>query len=164
MFTIRPATKQDFSAVDGLLSRAYPRLLKADYPPSILVTALPLISRAQPDLVACGTYFLVHEGDALLGAGGWTPQAPGQGGVTRGVGHVRHVVTDDRATRRGVGRALLDHIKASAKGQGLRRLNCLSTLTAEPFYAALGFKSIKPVMVGLAPGIEFASVEMECTL
>lgn len=161
MFTLRTATKQDIAAVDTLLARAYPRLLKADYPPSMLVMALPMISRAQPDLVICGTYYLVEEDDVLLGAGGWTAQAPGRGGITRGVGHIRHVVTDDRAIRRGVGRALMDRIAADAKAQGLRRLHCMSTLTAEPFYAAMGFKRLNAITVPLAPGIDFPAVEME---
>ncbi len=162
MFTLRPAMQQDIAAVDALLARAYPRLLRPDYPPSTLVMAIPLISRAQPALVTCGTYYLVEENGALLGAGGWTPNAPGKGNtITRGVGHIRHVVTDDRATRRGVGRALMDHIFADAKGQGLRRLNCLSTLTAEPFYAAMGFKRLAPITVPLAAGIDFPAVEME---
>ena len=164
MFTLRTATKQDVAAVDALLARAYPRLLKPDYAPSMLVMALPKISRAQPALVTSGTYFLVEEDGALLGAGGWTPGAPGQGATTRGVGHIRHVVTDDRATRRGVGRALMAHIAADAKAQGLRCLNCLSTLTAEPFYAAVGFKHLTPITVPLGAGIDFPAIEMERTL
>ena len=123
MFSVRIATKRDIAAVDALLARAYPRLLKADYPPSTLVMALPMISRAQPDLVSSGTYYLVEHAGELLGAGGWTTQAPGQGGTTHGVGHVRHVVTDDRATRRGVGRALVSHICIVARSHGLRRLS-----------------------------------------
>lgn len=53
--------------------------------------ALPKISRAQPEMVTCGTYYVVEEDGVLLGAGGWTATAPGKGGLTRGVGHVRHV-------------------------------------------------------------------------
>jgi len=161
MFTIRSATDQDIPAVDALLGRAYPRLLKADYPPSALVLALPLISRAQPQLVTCGTYYLVEKGGDLLGAGGWTANPPGQGQLTRGVGHIRHVVTDDRAVRRGVGRALMLHIIADAKANGLRRLSCLSTLTAVPFYAAMGFDTIGPVTIPLGAAIDFDAVEME---
>jgi len=37
MFQNRATTKRDVAAVDVLLARAYPRLLKADYPPSTLV-------------------------------------------------------------------------------------------------------------------------------
>ena len=71
-FVIRPTTRADMAAVDELLARSYPKLLKADYPPSILVTAIPLISRAQPKLLSCGTYYVAQEGEDILGAGGWT--------------------------------------------------------------------------------------------
>ena len=161
MFTLRAAIKRDISAIDGLLARAYPRLLKPDYPPSIPVMALPKISRAQPEMVTCGTYYVVEEDGVLLGAGGWTATAPGKGGLTRGVGHVRHVVTDDRATRRGVGRTLMDHITKDAKAQGLRRLHCYSTLTAVPFYGAMGFDVLGHITIPIGPGIDFPAVEME---
>jgi hypothetical protein len=54
MAQVRVAGPVDIAAVDALLARAYPRLLKADYAPSVLVTALPRIARAQPGLVAAG--------------------------------------------------------------------------------------------------------------
>ena len=63
---IRPSTLSDLAAVDALLARTYPKLLKADYPPSVLVTALPLISRAQPKLLTCGTYYVVEDDACLL--------------------------------------------------------------------------------------------------
>ena len=62
---LRVATPADLAAVDALLARSYPRLLAADYPPSVLVTALPLISRARPELLASGTYYVVEDGDIL---------------------------------------------------------------------------------------------------
>lgn len=160
MFQIRPAGPADIGAVDALLARAYPRLLKRDYPASTLVTALPLISGAQPALVTCGTYYLVFEGDVLLGAGGWTPAAPA--GAMRPVGcaNIRHVVTDDRAVRRGVGRALMGHILAEARAAGRDWSHCLSTRTAEPFYRAMGFERIGPVTIPLRAGIDFEAIEM----
>lgn len=160
MLTLRTATRQDITAVGDLLAQSYPRLLKADYPASMLVMALPLISRAQPDLVTCGSYYVVEQDGALLGAGGWTAAAPGSGAITRGVGHIRHVVTDANATRRGVGRALMTHVFDRAKAQGLRRLNCLSTLTAVPFYAAMGFTTQTALTIPLAPAVDFPAVEM----
>ncbi|SLN22866.1 GNAT family N-acetyltransferase [Pseudooctadecabacter jejudonensis] len=164
MFTIRPTTSKDIGQVDTLLARSYPRLLKGDYPASILVMALPLISRAQPDLITSGTYYGVEHAGRLLGAGGWTVAAPGGGAVTRGVGHIRHVATDPDTTRQGVGRALMDHILATAQAQGLRRMMCLSTRTAEPFYTAMGFETGTKVTVPLGPGIDFPAVEMSRAL
>ena len=70
MFQIRPAASADITSVDALLARSYPRLLKHDYAPSVLVLALPKISRAQPAIVTCGTYYLVEDlHGRLLGAG-----------------------------------------------------------------------------------------------
>ena len=60
LFHIRPGTRADLARVDALLSRSYPRLLKRDYPPSVLVTALPLISRAQPALLDSGSYYVAE--------------------------------------------------------------------------------------------------------
>jgi GNAT superfamily N-acetyltransferase len=160
MFTVRAATRSDVIAVDALLARAYPRLLKPDYAPSIIVMALPLISRAKPALVTCGTYFVVEEAGAIIGAGGWTLAHPSGGQLTAGTGNIRHVVTDDRQVRRGVGRALMEHIFATAQAAGVGRLDCLSTLTAERFYQSMGFVSLGPVAVSLAPGIDFPAIAM----
>ena len=108
---VRATTRDDLAAVDALLARSYPKLLKPDYPPSVLVTALPLISRAQPALLTSGTYYLIEtDGGRLLGAGGWSRDRQ-----VRERGHIRHVVTDFTATRRGVGRLLLGHVLAEAR-------------------------------------------------
>lgn len=160
-FILRVAVPGDLAAVDALLSRSYPRLLAPDYPPSILVTALPLISRARPELLASGTYYVAEETDGtIIGAGGWTPGAPADGVVTGRVGHVRHLVTDHRALRRGVGRAIMERAFASARDAGCQALDCLSTRTAVPFYAAMGFVEVAPVTITLRPGIEFPAIRM----
>ncbi len=157
---IRPTTRRDIAAVDALLATSYPVLLKGDYAPSVLVTALPLISRAQPKLVTCGTYYGVFEGDELVGAGGWTLDAPG--GATRRakVGHIRHVVTDHRRVRSGIGTALMGHILERAYAAGVGFLACQSTLTAEPFYRAMGFDGERVISVPLRAGISFPAVSM----
>lgn len=152
---IRPSTKADMAAVDALLARTYPKLLKADYPPSVLVTALPIISRAQPQLLTCGTYYVADEGGTILGAGGWTPDRK-----VAGLGHIRHVVTDDRALRRGVGRALMARSFAEARAAGMTRMECWATLTAERFYQAVGFETLGPMDVTLQGGISFPSLRM----
>ncbi len=159
--TLRTATTADIAGIDTLLARAYPRLLKADYPPSLLVMAIPRIARAQPGLIASGTYHVATDEDgAILAAGGWTRAAPGGGGHTPGTGHIRHVVTDDRQTRRGLGRALLTRVIEEATEHGMTRLDCYSTLTAVPFYHALGFGRDRPITIALGPGIDFPAVAM----
>lgn len=155
VLSVRPAAAVDLAAVDTLLARSYPRLLKADYPPSVMVLAVPLLARAKPRLVSCGTYYVVEDGaGCILGAGGWT-----RNGVSD-VASVRHVATDPDAVRRGVGRALVSHIVAAARGAGVARLDCLSTRTAVPFYAAMGFQTLGAVEIHLAQAISFPAVRM----
>ena len=157
---IRVATPGDLAAVDRVFARSYPALLKPDYPPSVLVTALPLISRAQPRLLASGTFFLAETGGQIVGAGGWTPGAPGGARSAVRAGHVRHLVTDQNHTRRGVGRAIMDRVFETARDAGMTELRCQATRTAVPFYRAVGFSVLGDIMVPLRPGIDFPAVSM----
>ena len=78
LLTLRLLTAADIAALDVLPARSYPRMLAPDYPASVHVLAIPLISRARPELLACGSCWLDldPQGD-ILGAGGWTQGAPG---------------------------------------------------------------------------------------
>ncbi|MEM9438665.1 MAG: GNAT family N-acetyltransferase [Pseudomonadota bacterium] len=156
---IRPATPADTGAVDALLQRSYPRLLKADYPPSVLVGAIPALTRAQPALMACGTYFLAILDGAVVGAGGWTRDRK-----ERRRGHIRHVVTDDRQLRRGIGRAIMERSFATARADAIRKMECWATLTAVPFYEAVGFEKVGPMVVQLQGAIDFPAMRMERSL
>lgn len=159
--TLRLATPADLGAVDALLARAYPRLLAPDYPPSVLVTAIPLISRARPELLASGRYWLACDSTgAVLAAGGWSAGAPTDGTRQAGTAHIRHVVTDDRHTRRGLARAVLSRAMDQARAAGAARFDCWSTRTAEPFYQSLGFTTLGPAEIPLAPGIAFPAIRM----
>jgi GNAT superfamily N-acetyltransferase len=162
---IRPATPTDMAAVDALLARSYPRLLAADYPPSVLVTAVPIIARARPELLASGRYFVALAGRVAVGAGGYSLAAPGarggpEGASEAGTAHIRHVATDPDHLRRGIARALMARIFAAAAAEGAVRFDCLSTRTAVPFYASVGFAVLGEVEVPLAPGIGFPAVRM----
>ncbi|MEL6808589.1 MAG: GNAT family N-acetyltransferase [Pseudomonadota bacterium] len=152
---IRPSTKDDMAAVDALLARTYPKLLKADYPPSVLVTALPIISRARPELLVCGTYYVAEEDGEIRGAGGWTRDPK-----DKCLGHIRHVVSDDRKLRHGVGRALMEHSFAVARAAGVTRMECWATRTAVRFYEAVGFSKVGLIDVPLGDGIVFPSIRM----
>ena len=160
MIAIRPSTPADLAAIDALLARSYPVLLKPDYPPSVLVTALPLIARANPALVGSGRYFVADEAGAILAAGGWSSGDPTGGAARPGLAHIRHVVTDHRRLREGIGRALMQRVLAEAAAAGASGAECLSTRTAVPFYQAVGFTPLGPIDVQLRPGIVFPSILM----
>jgi N-acetylglutamate synthase-like GNAT family acetyltransferase len=161
MITIRTATRTDIAAIDALLARSYPRLLAPDYLPSVLVTAIPVMARAQPGLVTSGTYYVADDDGMIVGAGGWTAAIPGKTTRQPGRGNVRHVVTDDRRVREGIGRVLMDHVFDEARAAGMNWMHCMATITAVPFYKAMGFTVIGPMTVSLGQaGIAFPAMEM----
>ena len=152
--TLRLATIADLAAVDDLLGRCYPRLLAKDYPPSTMVTAVPLLTRARPELLASGRYHLaVDENGHVVGAGGWS-------GRGQGWAQMRHVATDPGHLRRGIGRALMARVLDEAAAAGITAMDCLSTRTAVPFYASMGFAALGRVEIALRPGISFPAVRM----
>lgn len=161
----RVATAADAAGVGDLFARSYPALLAADYPPVVLQRALPILTAVQPDLLASGGFWLAFEDDSLRAAGGWTRVAPGRGGVeTPELGHIRHVAADPEQTRRGIASALLGAVIADAAAQGMARLDCLSTLTAAPFYARLGFVEQARFDLLLGPDCPFGVVRMQRNL
>lgn len=161
--TIRTARPGDLDRVSTMLARSYRALLAADYAPDVLREALPHLTRANPGLMRCGTYFVaLDEDDRPLAAGGWTDASPHGAAGRRGEGHVRHVATDPDRARQGLGRRLMTHVLASARDAGVDMLHCQSTLTAQPFYRALGFENCGRIDIRIAPGVWFPAMQMRC--
>jgi GNAT superfamily N-acetyltransferase len=155
-FTVRLARPDDLMQLDQMMARSYARQLKADYPPSTLVMALPLISRAQPRLLGSGRYFVAEIGGGeIIGAGGWSRAHDPR------LGHVRHLVTHYRHTRQGVASAIIGTVLEAASSEGVQRLDCQSTLTAAPFYRSVGFEGDERIEIELRPGIRFPAIAMQ---
>ncbi|SFI59782.1 GNAT family N-acetyltransferase [Jannaschia pohangensis] len=159
--TIRATTGADAAAIDALLAVSYPRLLAGDYSADQLARALPLMTRAKPELLASGTYFLIEGADGqAIAAGGWSLAAPGTGETETGLAHVRHVACHPDHLRCGHARRILDNIIRTSRDAWVTDLDCLSTLTAVPFYAAQGFAVIARVDVPIGGRVPFPSVQM----
>jgi GNAT superfamily N-acetyltransferase len=157
--SIRVAGPADSDAVSALLVASYSSLLAASYDGATLGRALPFMTRANPTLLASGTYYLA-EGELghLVGCGGWTAARPGSGEVIAGEAHIRHFATHPAWVRRGVGASLLARCVSDARLLGMRKLNCFSSLNAERFYRALGFDTVGPIDVPMGPSLTSPTV------
>lgn len=148
-------------AIDALLGQSYPRLLREHYLPSVLVTAIPLIAKARPGLVASGTYFVCEdEAGILLGVGGWTRRGPLGENDPRTV-HIRHFATHPDAVRQGVAGAIMEVCLAQIASTEAERISCAATRTAVPFYRSFDFDILEDVDLELRPGITFPAILME---
>ncbi|WP_349369761.1 GNAT family N-acetyltransferase [Salinarimonas sp.] len=157
---IRPATPADADAVSAVLAASYGTLFQGWYAPAVLEAALPLMIRANPALLACGTYRVAQdETGRIVACGGWTAEAPGGAESPPDTGHIRHVATHPDLLRRGAARLIVETALAEARARGKSRMECLSTLQAEAFYARMGFAAVERVVAPIGPG-GFPSVRM----
>ena len=158
---IRPATPEDFPAVEALLGRSYPALMADAYEPAVLSRALPLMTKANPDLLASGTFYLAQDAGGIVGCGGWTFGAPGSGKCVDGLAHLRHFAVDPGRARSGIGRRLFAECARVAAGRQARRLQAFAGLNAESFYASMGLQRIDLVHIPMGEDVQFPAVLME---
>jgi hypothetical protein len=83
-FSVQVADLRDMTAVSSLLAASYSKLLPGGYGPQVLARALPIMTKANPVLLASGNYYLAQIGGVLVGCGGWSNEAPGSGEVQEG--------------------------------------------------------------------------------
>ena len=159
MIHVRIATPEDTAGVSACLEASYGELLRDAYAPDLLQRALPLMTRANPVLLAAGTFYVVDD-DGIVGCGGWTFERPGTGEVEADLAHLRHFAVHPRHVRRGIGRALLEHSLLAATAAGARRFECYATRVSEPFYAALGFVRERSMFVPMGAGVRLPGVMM----
>lgn len=164
-FVVRVAELPDLAAVSSLLEVSYPALLARGYEPQVLAKALPLMTRANPQLLASGTFYVAHSrGQHLVGCGGWTKEQPGSAGVVEGEGHIRHFATHPEWIRRGVASALLRRCLSDAEAAGITRLECYSSLVAVAFYRALGFVPVRSLELALTADVSLPGLLMRLEL
>jgi N-acetylglutamate synthase-like GNAT family acetyltransferase len=160
-YSIRTADPSDSDAVSTLLVASYSILFPAHYSSETLRSALPHITKANPQLLASGTYYVAEtELGNLVGCGGWTAARPGSGEIVEGEAHIRHFATHPDLVRRGVGANLLARCFSDVRQHSVRRLHCFSTLGAERFYEAFGFKRIGPIEVPMGKSLMFPAILM----
>jgi N-acetylglutamate synthase-like GNAT family acetyltransferase len=157
---LRSATAEDGPHITALLQRCYPVLMASAYEPVALAAALPLMTRANPALLASGTYYVVETQGKIVGAGGWTRDKPGGGGFDGETGHIRHFATDPDHLRQGIGHTLIERCLADAREAGLSQMECFASLNAVAFYAASGFEPLGPVDIWIGGTVPLPSLHM----
>lgn len=159
--SIRVAKPGDFEAVSRLLLASYSTLLTNHYDADLLKIALPFMTRANPDLLASGTWYVAEsKAETLVGCGGWSRARPDTGETVPGEGHVRHFATHPEWLGRGIGTSLLARCFKDAQPL-IHTLHCFSTLSAEPFYRACGFETIGPIEVPMGSTVKFPAMLMK---
>ena len=157
-FTRRFAREPDIAAISALMARAI-GALQGDFLTPSQVAASRAVMGLDTQLIADGTYLLVHANDGrLAGCGGWSRRATLYGGdhstslrdaalldPRHDAARIRAMYTDPDFVRRGVGRLVLSVCEAAARDAGFARAEMMATLAGEPLYRACGYQPIERI-------------------
>jgi predicted N-acetyltransferase YhbS len=146
--TIRPARPGDAGDISTLIVQALRQTNSRDY-------ARDIIARVEggfgPDAIGS-----LMEGRLML-----TAELAGRivGTASLDQATVRTVFVAPDVQGLGVGRSLMSAVMAAARGRGIDLLSVRSTVTAEAFYARLGFKAVRDAWHG-----DERTIIMDCKL
>ena len=160
-YSIRVATTEDERAVTELLEASYPMLMQGYYAESELFAALSVLCKANRSLLISGTFYLAETASKLvIGCGGWTLEHPRNRDIKHGLAHMRHFATHPDWTGKRVGHSIYRVCEREARSVGVKRFESQSSLNAERFYTALGFKKVGAIDVCLGVGVSLPGLLM----
>ncbi|PHY21785.1 GNAT family N-acetyltransferase [Caulobacter sp. BP25] len=168
---LRLAKPEDMPVLSALMNRAIGDLLPAFLPPEG-VTASYEVMGLDTQLIADGTYFVVEDGGAIAGCGGWSRRATLFGGdhsagrdaalldPAKDAARVRAMYTHPDHTRKGVGRLILDACEVAARAEGFTRAEMAATMGGVPLYRACGYVDIEPFEAETSSGYRVPLIRM----
>jgi putative acetyltransferase len=134
-------------------------LAAGDYPPDVIEAWAPLpISDERLQR------FLRNQDSEIRLIAEREGEPVGIGALVAAHSELRACYVRPGAARRGVGSAIVTAIEQMARANGLRELQLESSLTAEPFYAALGYRAERRGTLRIAPGVTMAAITMRKAL
>jgi GNAT superfamily N-acetyltransferase len=153
-FTHRIATTDDLTMLETVMDAAISDLQKGFLSPEEIESSR-VIMGIDTQLIKDGTYYVVLDGEAVAGCGGWSRRATLYGGdhtpgrdpelldPTIDAARVRAMYTNPAYARRGVGRLILTLCERTAKDEGFQRLELMGTMSGEPLYTKYGFVPVE---------------------
>jgi GNAT superfamily N-acetyltransferase len=153
--THRLATPADEPALSALMTLAIDRLQSTFLTPD-QVAASHAFMGLDSRLIADGTYFVILDGDAIAGCGGWSRRATAYGGnhsagrddrlldPATEAAKVRAMYTHPDHVRKGVGTLTLSLCEQAASVEGFRTLELSATMAGVPLYRSFGFVDVRP--------------------
>jgi predicted N-acetyltransferase YhbS len=129
---IRPAVRDDAEAISRVIIRALRETNAQDYPPDVIASvAVNFSPERVSELMEAREVLVAILADEIVGT------ASLQGAVVRTV----FIAPDHQAC--GIGTALMHEIERRARQRGFAQLMVPSSITAEDFYARLGFAAVR---------------------
>lgn len=170
---LRVATRDDIPEIAALIRRSVRGLMGAHLSDAQMEVALGTVLGVDPSLIDDGTYFVVEDGGAMVGAGGWSRRATLYGVPTENPRYldprtenarIRAFFVDPAATKRGIATLILDRSEHDARAAGFRALDLMSTPTGVVLYERRGYVTLEDKPIELPDGSSMPGKVMRKTL
>ncbi|KAF2104537.1 N-acetyltransferase [Rhizodiscina lignyota] len=177
-YKLRTATLDDQQRLHGLIERSVRELSANDYTPEQIKEAIGNTFGVDTQLIKDETYFVVEEQSSgqIVGCGGWSfrktlfgsdfvkERSASELDPASEAAKIRAFFVDPSITRAGLGSMLLSHCEAEATARGFRKLELMSTLPGQRFYAAKGYIYTGDHYHELSPGLKIKFISMRKSL
>lgn len=151
---IRTAVHSDALVFLETLNASIRGVASADYPPEIIESwSIPIGSKSlsrYAENPEGELRILAEIGDKVVGIGA----------TVLANSELRACYVAPNGLRCGVGTALVQELERMAKANGLKHFQLTGTITAEPFYNALGYSSLQRVESPTRGGLMMAAIKM----
>ena len=174
-FAARIATEADIGVITRLMAASIAELQKGFLSPAEIEASKEVMG-LDTQLIADRTYFVVTEGEVIVGCGGWSRRKTLFGGdhsagrdaaaldPASDAAKIRAMYTDPLHVRRGIGRLILERCEAAAAAEGFRRVEMGATLAGVPLYEACGYRKVELIHSPTRSGTKVPIWRMEKAL
>jgi GNAT superfamily N-acetyltransferase len=165
---IRAAGIGDYLTLLDMQTRSMRQLGRELYTPQEIDRFINRIGTLGAVLLEDGHYWVALVDGVIAASGGWSLRRPGY--ARREVGgapveesplpKIRSVFVEPSQARRGLGRMVMDRVEAEILAADYAEAELVATLNSVPFYAALGYRPGRPVVLDLGGGVHFTGLAM----
>jgi len=171
-WTPRLAHSDDIPVLERLIPLSVRALQTGYYSPAQIEAALGPVFGVDRQLIRDGTYFVVEDGNAIIGCGGWSKRKSFFGSDRARIepdseldprcepARIRAFFVHPSWARQGVGRTLLVACEQAIRVAGFRSIELVATLAGEPLYARFGYLATERYEVPMAAGLCLPVVRM----
>ena len=153
-YTYRPATMEDVPLIEEIMEASMSQLMNGFLTPAQIEASAEVMG-LDTRLISDETYYLVLEGDAVVGCGGWSARATLYGGnhtpgrdasmlvPGRDAARIRAMYTHPDHVRKGIGRLIMNICEDEAVKAGFDRAELMATMPGVPLYEACGYEIVR---------------------
>ena len=171
-FSYRTARAADIPALAAVMEASIATLMDGFLTPEQVEASFEVMG-LDTQLVKDGTYYVILDGEQIVGCGGWSYRGTLYGNnETKGrdarlldpaceAARIRAMYTHPDHVRRGVGRLIMKLCEEKAVENGFSRCELMATLAGEPLYRVCGYEVVEKEEAVASNGVKVPLIKME---